>query len=234
MNGLFTGFRAVLVIFCLSLLPSTAFASDNVPHPEMNDLPLQQFNFSQPVALKSTELSEGLMAEQNEPIEDNKSLLFTVLAGLAVLTTGMMAGIVFAYANSVMPGLRKAEDRTFVLAIRHLTSSVANPLFLIISNGALLAQIGFIVVAVLMQQSSQIVLGSIALIFYIATLLITFLGNLPLNKAIISAELPASDAKWNELRVRFESSWTLLNNLRTITCILSVSTLIVALLSTYY
>ncbi|PIC88237.1 hypothetical protein CSV72_02785 [Sporosarcina sp. P20a] len=169
------------------------------------------------------------MAEQIEPIEDTKSLLFTVLACLAVLTTGMMAGIVFAYANSVMPGLRKADDRTFVLASRHLTSSVANPLFLIISNSALIVQIGFIVVAVLAQQFDQVVLGSIALIFYIATLLITFLGNLPLNKAIISAELPASDAKWNKLRVRFESSWTRLNNLRTITCILSVSTLIIAL-----
>ncbi|WP_233191050.1 DUF1772 domain-containing protein [Sporosarcina sp. P20a] len=229
MNGLFTGFRAVLVIFCVLLLPSIAFASDHVPHSEMYDHQLQQYSFSQPTALKSTELSEGLMAEQIEPIEDTKSLLFTVLACLAVLTTGMMAGIVFAYANSVMPGLRKADDRTFVLASRHLTSSVANPLFLIISNSALIVQIGFIVVAVLAQQFDQVVLGSIALIFYIATLLITFLGNLPLNKAIISAELPASDAKWNKLRVRFESSWTRLNNLRTITCILSVSTLIIAL-----
>lgn len=230
MNGLFTGFRAVLVIFCLSLLPSTAFASDNVPHTEMYDHQLQQYSFSQPAVLQSTELSEGWIAEQLGRGQDNRSLLFIVLAGLAVLTTGMMAGIVFAYANSVMPGLRKSDDRTFVLAIRHLTSSVANPLFLIISNGALIAQIGFVVVAVLVQRFDQVVLGSIALIFYIATLLITFLGNLPLNKAIISAELPASDTKWNELRVRFESSWTRLNNLRTITCMFSVSALIIALL----
>ncbi|WP_255551362.1 DUF1772 domain-containing protein [Sporosarcina sp. E16_8] len=119
-----------------------------------------------------------------------------------------------------MPGLRNSDDRTFVLSIRHLTSSVANPIFLLISNGALIAQIGFVVLAGSLQQFDKVVLGSIASIFYVATLLITFLGNLPLNKAIISAELPESGSQWNELRVRFESRWTLLNHLRTLTCIL--------------
>ncbi|WP_233193467.1 DUF1772 domain-containing protein [Sporosarcina sp. P3] len=215
MNGLYTGFRAVLVTLCMLLIPSIALASDHVPHSELN-----------PVALH-----DGSLPVQNVQDRDNESPLFKVLAGLAILTTGMMAGIVFAYANSVMPGLRKSEDRTFVLAIRHLTSSVANPLFLVISNGALIAQIGFVVVAVSSQQFNQILLGSFALTFYIATLLITFLGNLPLNKAIISAELPTSATTWNELRIRFESRWTMLNNVRTMTCILSVSTLILALLS---
>lgn len=155
---------------------------------------------------------------------------FNILAGLSILTTGIVAGTVFAYANSVMPGLRNSDNRTFVLSVRHLTSSVANPIFLIISNGALIAQISFVVVAVYLQQFDKVVLGSIALISYVATLLITFLGNLPLNKAIISAELPTNNAGWNELRVRFESRWTSLNLLRTLTCILSVALLLVALL----
>lgn len=157
-------------------------------------------------------------------------LYFNIFAGLAILTTGIVAGTVFAYANSVMPGLRKSDDRTFVLSVRHLTSSVANPIFLIISNGALIAQIGFAVVAVYLQRFDTVVLGSIALISYVATLLVTFLGNLPLNKAIISAELPTSDSGWHKLRTQFESRWTSLNLLRTLTCILSVSMLLVALL----
>ncbi|MGE0993270.1 anthrone oxygenase family protein [Bacillus sp. GMa5/2] len=69
-----------------------------------------------------------------------------------------------------------------------------------------------------------------ALISYVATLLITFTGNLPMNRVIISAELPVRDSGWAELRVRFESRWTLLNHLRTLTCMLSVSALLVALL----
>ncbi len=157
-------------------------------------------------------------------------LLFNVFVGLSILTTGVVAGTVFAYGNSVMPGLKSSDDRTFVLSIRHLTSSVANPMFLFFSNGALVAQIGFVVLAIILQQSDKVVLGSIALVFYVATLLITFLGNLPLNKAIINADLPTSDSKWNSFRVKFESRWTFWNHARTITCFLSVSLLIVAML----
>ena len=134
----------------------------------------------------------------------------------------------FAYSNSVMPGLRNSDDRTFVLSVRHFTSSVANPIFLFISNGALIAQIGFVILAVYLQQFDKVILGSIALISYVATLLIT--GNLPMNRAIISAELPVRDSGWDELRVGFETRWTLLNHTRTLTCILSVSALLVALL----
>ncbi|MBE7121393.1 DUF1772 domain-containing protein [Bacillus cereus] len=141
----------------------------------------------------------------------------------------MVARTVFAYSNSVMPGLRNSDDRTFVLSVRHFTSSVTNPIFLFISNGALIAQIGFVVLAVYLQQFDKVVLGSIAVISYVATLLITFTGNLPMNRAILSAELPV-DSGWDELRVRFESRWTLLNHSRTLTCILSVSVLLVAVL----
>ncbi|HDR4725085.1 DUF1772 domain-containing protein [Bacillus cereus group sp. Sample62] len=160
----------------------------------------------------------------------NELLLFKFLAFLSILTTSIVAGIVFAYSNSVMPSLRNADDRTFVLSVRHFTSSVANPIFLFMSNGALIAQIGFVVLAVYLQQFDTVVLGVIAVIGYVATLLITFTGNLPMNKAIISAKLPVRDSGWAELRVRFESRWTLLNHLRTLTCILSVSALLVALL----
>ncbi|HFJ9405840.1 TPA: anthrone oxygenase family protein [Bacillus paranthracis] len=107
---------------------------------------------------------------------------------------------------------------------------MANPIFLFISNGALIAQIGFVVLAIYLQQFDKVILGSIALISYVATLLITFTGNLPMNRAIISAELPVRDSGWNELRVGFETRWTLLNHTRTLTCILSVSALLVALL----
>ncbi|MGG5737866.1 MULTISPECIES: anthrone oxygenase family protein [Bacillus cereus group] len=160
----------------------------------------------------------------------NGLLFFNVLAFLAILTTSIVAGTVFAYSNSVMPGLRNSDDRTFVLSVRHFTSSVANPIFLFISNGALIAQIGFVVLAVYLQQFDKVILGLIALISYVATLLITFTGNLPMNRAIISAELPVRDSGWDELRVKFESRWTLLNHTRTLTCILSVSALLIALL----
>lgn len=229
MNELYKIFRAVLalVIICVLLIPSIAFAaSENVTYDNYS----KKISVPETTMLKANALSEGLDSKQDTQEKDTWLSIFNALAFLAVLTTSIVAGIVFAYSNSVMPGLRNSDDRTFVLSVRHLTSSVANPIFLIISNGALIAQIGFVVLAFYLQQFDKVVLGSIALIGYVATLLITFKGNLPLNRAIISAELPAIDSGWQELRVRFESRWLLFNHLRTLTCILSVSALLVALL----
>jgi uncharacterized membrane protein len=38
----------------------------------------------------------------------------------ATVTTGLMAGMFFAYSFSVMPGLARVDDRTFVLAMQHI------------------------------------------------------------------------------------------------------------------
>lgn len=159
-------------------------------------------------------------------------IFFDILAFIAILTTSLVAGTVFAYGNSVLPGLRQADHKTFVLSIRHLTSSVSNWIFLSISQGALIGQIGFIAVAVYLKEYDKVIIGSIAVVFYVATLLTTFLGNLPLNNAIISAELPKTDgdAGWQQLREKFEFPWIRLNHLRTVTCIISASALLVALL----
>ncbi|TRZ39219.1 DUF1772 domain-containing protein (plasmid) [Niallia circulans] len=155
-------------------------------------------------------------------------LLFNVSAFLAVVTTGIVTGTVFAYGNSVMPGLKQTDDRTFVLAVRKLNSSVDNIVFLLISNFALIAQI-ILVIVVYVNQLAGTIFYVLALIGYISTLLITFLGNLPLNKAIISAELPTDELGWIKLRSSFESRWTSLNNLRTLTCLLSVTGLLIAI-----
>jgi len=57
---------------------------------------------------------------------------------------------------------------------------------------------------------------------YLATLGITFLGNFPLNKMIVNAEIPSTSEAWKQLRINFESRWILLNHFRTITCLGSI------------
>src|SRR4051812_41285218 len=52
----------------------------------------------------------------------------TVL-GAATLTTGLMAGLFYAFDVSVMPGLSRTDDRTFVTAMRSINEAIENPLF---------------------------------------------------------------------------------------------------------
>jgi len=56
---------------------------------------------------------------------------------VATITTGLMAGLFYAYACSVMPGLGRADDRTFVSAMQQINVAIVNGWFLIIFLGAL-------------------------------------------------------------------------------------------------
>ncbi|WP_233201449.1 hypothetical protein [Sporosarcina sp. P13] len=88
MNGLYTGFRAALVILFVLLIPSIALAApDNLSPTEMNDNYLKQISFSEPTALKFIVLSEGFNSTQDVQEKVSSSSFFKVLAGLAVLTT---------------------------------------------------------------------------------------------------------------------------------------------------
>ena len=45
----------------------------------------------------------------------------------ATLTTGLMAGLYYAYAYSVMLGLSRTDDRTFVSAMQQINVAILNP-----------------------------------------------------------------------------------------------------------
>src|SRR5256886_16521324 len=65
-------------------------------------------------------------------------LRLTTLMG-AVLSMGMATGAFALYANSIMPGLRKTDDRTFVTAFQQLDRAIINPWFMITAFGGAFA-----------------------------------------------------------------------------------------------
>ena len=55
----------------------------------------------------------------------------------ATLTTGLMAGLYYAYAISVMLGLSRTDDRTFLSAMQQINVAILNPWFFVSFLGAL-------------------------------------------------------------------------------------------------
>ena len=55
----------------------------------------------------------------------------------ATLTTGLMAGPYYAYAISVMLGLGRTDDRTFLSAMQQINVAILNPWFFVSFFGAL-------------------------------------------------------------------------------------------------
>jgi uncharacterized membrane protein len=138
----------------------------------------------------------------------------TVSLVLSLLTTGLAAGLFYAYSMSVMPGLARVGDRPFVEAMSSINKAILNGWFAIAFGGAVV----FTAVAALLHlgASHRSVLLWIlaALVLYVAQLVVTFAVNVPLNNELDAVNLATDDLA--AARERFEAAWVRWNVVRTV------------------
>jgi uncharacterized membrane protein len=135
----------------------------------------------------------------------------------ATITTGLVTGVFFAYANSIMPGLRTTDDRTFVSAFQALDRAIINPLFMVCFFGALV--LTGLAAALQFGADNRAVLpwGLAAFVLYLAAVVITSAVNVPLNDAIKAAGDPDGIDDLAAVRRRFnEGKWAAWNVVRTL------------------
>ncbi len=143
-------------------------------------------------------------------------ILLHLSLAIAAVSTGLVAGYVLAYANSVMPGLSTTDDLTFVTASRGIIGTVANPLFLALSNIPIIAFLVAVLSALLTPVATAVPVLTIgALLLYVATLVITFAINLPLNKALLSPHDTSDPDASAQARMAFDEPWKRANLART-------------------
>jgi uncharacterized membrane protein len=118
-----------------------------------------------------------------------KTAQVVLLVG-ATATSGLVAGVFGLYAHTIMRGLRKTDDRTFVAAFQAIDRAIINPLFMLAFFGALVAS-G--VAAVLYLRDDGTVLPWVVAGFslYLLVVAITMVVHLPLNDGIKAAGDPA-------------------------------------------
>jgi uncharacterized membrane protein len=144
----------------------------------------------------------------------------SVLQGIslvaATLTMGLMAGVFGLYAHTIMPGLRRTDDRTFVGAFQAIDGAIINPLFLpaffgaaVFSGLAAALQIGE-------DEGSVLPWAAAAFVLYLPGFVATLRVNVPLNNAIKAAGDP-DDIDVAQVRRRFdEARWVRWNLFRTV------------------
>jgi uncharacterized membrane protein len=136
---------------------------------------------------------------------------------LAVLTTGLVTGVFQLYAHTVMPGLGRTDDRTFVGAFQAIDRAIVNPLFVFTFLGAF----GFTVAALALSVggTSRPLLPwlAAAAVLYLGVLVVTFRVNVPLNDALKAAGDPEKIEDLSVVRRRFdEPRWIRWNLVRTV------------------
>ncbi|MGH3730977.1 MAG: DUF1772 domain-containing protein [Micromonosporaceae bacterium] len=132
----------------------------------------------------------------------------------ATLTTGLAAGLFAAFSYAVMPGLRRTDDRTMVGAMQQINTAILNGWFALCFGGAVL----FTALAAVLHLGYATLPWIVAgLVFYVATLVITFRINVPLNNALDAAGTPDEASDLAAVRRRFETPWIRWNWVRTAT-----------------
>jgi uncharacterized membrane protein len=147
----------------------------------------------------------------------------TVVLVAALVAAGLIAGLFYAYSCSVMPGLARGDDKTFVEAMRGINVAIINPVFMLTFLGApLLAG-----VAVFLNLGSRslpwVIAGFVCLA---AMLVITGALNIPLNNA-----LENGGGDYAAVRAQFETSWVRWNVLRTLASTAGFGCLVAAVLT---
>ncbi|MEO3790844.1 anthrone oxygenase family protein [Nonomuraea sp. B10E15] len=145
-------------------------------------------------------------------------VLRTAVLIAATMATGLVAGVCGLYQHTIMRGLARTDDRTFVSAFQAIDRAIMNPWFMMAFMGALVFT-GLAAVLHFAQDVRSVLPWLItAFVLYLITFGITMAVNVPLNEAIKAAGDPAGIADLGEVRRQFdEARWSGYNLVRTIT-----------------
>ncbi|MCS7477187.1 DUF1772 domain-containing protein [Umezawaea endophytica] len=144
----------------------------------------------------------------------------------ATLATGLVAGLYFAYACSVMPSLRGADDQAFVSTMQRINVAIVNGWFLLAFLGA--AVLGVLAAVLHLGRAGfgWVVAGAV---LYVATIVITGAVNVPLNNALDAVGDPATAPDLASVREAFEATWVRWNTTRAVASTAGFFCLVLAL-----
>ena len=148
------------------------------------------------------------------------AFLFTSL-----LSTGLMAGLFFGWAVSVIPGTLRISDRSYISTMQSINVAIVNPLFVLFFLGTS----GFLAVAAFMhfragdsRRAWWLVAATAT--YTIGVLGITAGGNIPLNNELDRFDLDAATAETiAEQRRDYEGPWNRWHNIRTVASVAALA-----------
>ncbi len=140
--------------------------------------------------------------------------LIPVVGTMALLGSALVGGIFFAFSSFVMKARADVPSAEGIGAMQSINVVVINPSFMGAFMGTAVVSLGAggLALAGWGRPSAPFFLGG-ALFYLVGTVLVTILGNVPLNHQLagVSATDPAARDVWEH----FVSRWTMWNHVRT-------------------
>lgn len=154
-----------------------------------------------------------------------------VLVAAATVAMGLIAGFFYAYACSVMVGLARTDDRTFVATMQAINATVRNAGFAPSFFGALVLSVATAAIAMWRRSPTRAPLAAAA-VLYAAAFVVTLAVSVPLNNELAAAGAPERIADLAAVRADYEAPWVVWNLVRTLMSTGALVALIVALTRT--
>jgi uncharacterized membrane protein len=143
--------------------------------------------------------------------------LITTGTVAAAVGSALVAGLMFAFSTSVMPGLARRPDREGIAAMQAMNSAILNPLFGLVFGGTAVLCVVLAVTAPFTTDESHATLRAIGSVLYVVgTFGVTMAVNVPMNEALDALD---ADSAGDEARSHWRTHlrrWTAWNNLRAV------------------
>lgn len=159
----------------------------------------------------------------------NVPQLFQVIA---VILTGLIAGLFYGYDCSVIGGLGKMHDNAYLQAFQSINEAIQNPYFFLSFIGSLiiLPVTTWLCYHNLSNAAFYLALAA-TLLYVVGVFGVTVFFNVPLNEKLAQFTLSnANENEMNAMRTLFENSWNSYHKIRTMCSIACFVLTIVSLL----
>lgn len=154
--------------------------------------------------------------------------MHNLLPFTTTLLTTLSAGLFFAYACSVNPGLHLLSDEAYLTAMQHINRVIQNPAFFVVFMGpvVLLPWVCWMQKA----QPSFYWWVAAAVLYIVGVFGITMFGNVPLNNMLEQFDISRATAQdMTVMRQKFEGPWGTWHWVRTVASILAAGSAVRAI-----
>jgi uncharacterized membrane protein len=149
--------------------------------------------------------------------------LSMVIAAVSLLMAAGMAGIFFAFSNSVMPGLNASRPASAIETMQAINDKIQNPLFLLTFVGVpVAAAVAGGVLLASGERASALFFFAAAAAYVLGAFLPTVVVNVPLNNTLDAAAIPSDLEEAGRIWTDYSSRWTRWNHLRAVASAVSL------------
>lgn len=146
-----------------------------------------------------------------------------LLAAAALLTSGLAAGLYYAFSIAVLPGLNELPAQQAVAAMRALNRRILRPAFFAVFIGGPLTALGAGVLLLAQgQRAAGVAFVLAATCTVLGSLAPTVVVNVPMNEALAAPAEPGEDEgvarRWDE----YTGRWRRWNTVRALACSVSL------------